>query len=95
MPLLVKVMTPKGTLVVIRRVVTLAVQTLESVRTTSLPLTTTIVNSKIPNNSNKNPTLPSRGQNYSQHICESPDSLNLLSRASSKADKRVHFRGRP
>ena len=33
MPLLVKVMVPKGTLVVVSRVVTLAIQTLESVRT--------------------------------------------------------------
>jgi len=33
MPLLVKVMVPKGALVVVSRVITLAIQTLESVRT--------------------------------------------------------------
>jgi len=33
MPLLVKVMAPEGTLLVVSRVVTLAVQTLESVKT--------------------------------------------------------------
>ena len=33
MPLLVKAMVPKGTLVVVSKVVTLAIQTLKSVRT--------------------------------------------------------------
>jgi len=43
----------------------------------SLPLTTTIVN---PKNSNKNPTLPSGLQDSLQHVGESPDFLNLISR---------------
>ena len=62
---------------------------------TSLPLTTTMVNPKIPKNSNKNPTLPPGLQDSSQHAGESPDSLNLLSRTSSRAGKRGHSRGRP
>ena len=40
-------------------------------------------------------TLPPGIQDSSQHIGESPDSLNLLSRTSSRAGKRVHSRGRP
>ena len=55
--------------------------------TTSLPLTTTIVNSKILKNSNKNLILFPGLQDSSQHVGESPDSLNLLSRASSRAGK--------
>ena len=62
---------------------------------TSLPLTTTIVNPKIPKNSNKNSTLPPGLQDSSQHAGESPDSLNLISRTSSRASKRVHSRERP
>ena len=54
-----------------------------------------MVNPKIPKNSNKNPTLPPGLQDSSQHAGESPDSLNLLSRTSSRAGKRVHSRGRP
>ena len=54
---------------------------------TSLPLTTTMVNPKIPKNSNKNPTLSPGLQDSSQHVGESPDSLNLLSRTSSRAGK--------
>ena len=54
---------------------------------TSLSLTTTIVNLKIPKNSNKNPTLPPGLQDSSQHVGESLDSLNLFSRTSSKAGK--------
>ena len=46
----------------------------------SLSLTTTIVNPKIQKNSNKSPTLPSGLQDSSQHVGESPDSLNLISR---------------
>ena len=61
----------------------------------SLPLTTTMVNLKIPKNSNKNPTLPSGLQDISQHVGESPDSLNLISRTSSRAGKRVHSKERP
>ena len=54
-----------------------------------------MVNPKIPKNSNKNPTLPPSLQDSSQHVGKSPDSLNLLSRTSSRAGKRVHSRGRP
>ena len=53
----------------------------------SLPLTTTMVNSKILKDSNKNPTLPPGLQDSSQHVGESLDSLNLFSRTSSKAGK--------
>ena len=60
-----------------------------------LPLTTTMVNSKIPNKLIKNPTLPPGLQDSSKGIGESLDSLNLLSRASSRAGKRVHSRERP
>ena len=83
MPLLVKVMAPEGTLVVVSRVITLTIQTLESVRARC----TTIVNPKIPKYSNKNPTLPPGLQDSSQHVGESLDSLNLLSRTSSRAGK--------
>jgi len=62
---------------------------------TSLPLTTTMVNSKTQKNSNKNPTLPPGLQNSSQHVGECPDPLNLISRTSSKAGKQVHSRKRP
>ena len=62
---------------------------------TSLPLTTTMVNSKNPNKLIKNPTLPPGSQDSSKDIGESPDSLNVLSRTSSRAGKRVHLRGRP
>ena len=65
------------------------------IRPTSLSLTTTIVNSKNLNKSNKNPTLPPGIQDSSQHVDESPDSLNLFSRASSRAGKWVNSRGRP
>ena len=61
----------------------------------SLSLTTTIVNSKNLNKSNQNSTLSPSIQNSSQHIGESLNSLNLLSRTSSKAGKRVHSRERP
>ena len=53
----------------------------------SLPLTTIIVNLKILNKSLKNPTLLPGIQDSSKCIGESPDSLNLLSRASSRAGK--------
>ena len=62
---------------------------------TSLSLTTTIINPKIPKNSNKNPTLPSSLQDSSQHAGESSDSLNLISRTSSRAGKQVHSKGWP
>ena len=67
----------------------------EELASTSLSLTTTMVNPKIPKNSNKNPTLPPGLQDSSQHVGESPDSLNLISRTSSRAGKRVHSRERP
>ena len=54
-----------------------------------------MVNPKIPKYSNKNPTLLPGLQDSSQHVGESPDSLNLFSRTSSRAGKRVHSRGRP
>ena len=54
-----------------------------------------MVNSKILNKSIKNPTLPPGIQDSSKCVGESPDSLNLLSRTSSRAGKRVHSRGRP
>jgi len=53
-----------------------------------------MVNLKIPKNSNKNPTLLPGLWNSSQHVGESPDSLNLISRTSFRASKRVHSRGR-
>ena len=116
MPLLVKVIALKETLVVISRVVTPIVQTLESMRIkhsscsslsrrielgiglatlsqqsvvpkTSLSLTTTMVNPEIPKISNKNPTLPPGLQDSSQHVGESSESLNLISRTSSRASK--------
>ena len=62
---------------------------------TSLPLTTTMVNSKNPNKLIKSPTLPPGIQDSSNGMGESPDSLNLLSRASSRFGKQVHSRGRP
>ena len=64
------------------------------IRLTSLPLTTTMVNSKNLNKSNKISTLPPGIQESSQHVGESPDSLNLISRASSRAGKWVNSRGR-
>ena len=54
---------------------------------TSLSLTTTMVNSKILNKSIKSPTLPPGLQDSSKGIGESLDSLNLLSRTSSRAGK--------
>ena len=54
---------------------------------TFLPLTTTMVNLKIPNKSIKNPTLSPGLQDSSKGIGKSLDSLNLLSRASSRASK--------
>ena len=62
---------------------------------TSLFLTTTMVNPKIPKNSNKNPTLSPGLQDSSQYVGESLDSLNPISRTSSRAGKQVYFRGRP
>ena len=53
-----------------------------------------MVNSKILNKSIKNPTLLSGIQDSSKCVGESPDSLNLLFRTSSRAGKRVHSRER-
>jgi len=60
----------------------------------SLFLTTIMVNLKIPKKLIKSPTLPSSLQDSSQIVGESPDSLNLLARASSGAGKQVHSRER-
>ena len=57
------------------------------IRPTSLLLTTTMVNSKNLNKSNKNSTLPPGIQDSSQHVGKSSNSLNLFSRASSRAGK--------
>ena len=54
-----------------------------------------MVNPKILKNSNKNSTLPPGLQDNSQYVGESLNSLNLISRTSSRAGKRVHSRGRP
>ena len=62
---------------------------------TYLPLTTTMVSSKNPNKSSKNPALPPGLQDSFQHVGEPSDSSNLLSRASSRAGKWVYLRGRP
>ena len=51
--------------------------------------TTTIVNSKIPNRSTKIPTLSLGFQNSSQYVSESPNSPNLLSKASFRTSKYV------
>ena len=53
----------------------------------SLPLTTTMVNSKNLNKSNQNLTLSPGIQDSSQHVGKSLDSLNLLSRTGSRAGK--------
>ena len=53
-----------------------------------------MVNSKNPNKLIKNPTLPSGPQDSLKDIGESPDSLNMLSRASSRAGKQVYLRRR-
>ena len=54
-----------------------------------------MVNSKTPKNSNKNPTLPPGLQDSPQHVGESPNSLNLLSRTSYRTGKQVYSRERP
>ena len=53
-----------------------------------------MVNPKIPKNSNKNSTLPPGLQDSSQYVGESLDSLNPISRTSSRAGKQVYFRRR-
>ena len=54
-----------------------------------------MVNSKNLNKSIKNPILPPGLQDSPQHVSESLDSLNLISRTSSRVSKQVHSRGRP
>jgi len=54
-----------------------------------------MVNLKNPNKSMKNPVLPPGLQDSSQYVGESPDSPNLLFRASSRASKQVYSRRRP
>ena len=53
-----------------------------------------MINLKIPKNPNKNLILPPDLQDSLQYVGESPDSLNLLSRTSSRASKQVHSKGR-
>ena len=61
----------------------------------TLSLTITMINLKIPKTSNKNPTLPPDLQDSLQHAGKSLESLNLISRTSSRAGKQVHSRERP
>ena len=67
--------------------ISLQVPRISRQKSSSLPLTTTMVNSKNANKLIKNSTLPPGLQDSSKGIGESPDSLNLLSRASSRAGK--------
>ena len=60
----------------------------------SFPLTTTMVKSNIQNKSYATNARPPDPQAISTSVGESPDSLNLISRTSSRAGKRVHPRGR-
>ena len=53
-----------------------------------------MINSKNLNKLIVNPTLSPGLQDSSNGMGESPDSLNILSRASSRAGKQVHTRGR-
>jgi len=64
-----------------------ACQSLNSTSFTSFPLTATIVNPKNQEKSLTITTLPPGFQNSSNSVGESPDSLNLFSRASSRAGK--------
>jgi len=58
----------------------------------SFPLTTTIVKSNIQNKSYATNARPPGPQATSTSVGESPDSLNLISHASSRAGKHVHPR---
>ena len=60
----------------------------------SFSLTTTIVKSNIQNKSCATNACPPGPQATPTSISESPDSLNLISCASSRASKRIHPRGR-
>ena len=60
----------------------------------SFPLTTTMVKSNIQNKSYATNACPPGPQAISTSVGESPDLLNLISRASSRAGKRIHPRGR-
>ena len=59
----------------------------------SFPLTTTIVKLNTQNKSYATNAHPPGPQATSTSVGEFPDSLNLISRASSRAGKRVHSRG--
>ena len=59
----------------------------------SFPLTITIVKPNIQNKSSATNARPPGPQATSTSVGESPDSLNLISRASSRAGKYVHPRG--
>ena len=60
----------------------------------SFSLTTTMVKSNIQNKSFATNACPPGPQATPTSVGESPDSLNLISRASSRAGKRVYPRGR-
>ena len=60
----------------------------------SFSLTTTIVKSNIQNKSCATNACPPGLQATPTSVGESPDSLNLISCASSRASKRIHPRGR-
>ena len=70
--------------------------TLASVATTisSFPHTTTMVKSNNQNKLYATNARPSGLQAISTSAGESPDSLNLISRASSRAGKCIHPKGR-
>ena len=59
----------------------------------SFPLTTTMVKSNVQNKSSATNACPPGPQATSTSISESPDSLNLISCASSRAGKHIHPRG--
>jgi len=60
----------------------------------SFPLTTTMVKSNNQNKSYTTNACPPGPQATSTSVGESPDLLNLISRASSRAGKHVHPKGR-
>ena len=60
----------------------------------SFPLTTTMIKSNIQNKSSATNACPPSPQATPTSVGESLDSLNLISRASSRAGKCIHSRGR-
>ena len=60
----------------------------------SFPLTTTMIKPNIQNKSSATNACPSGPQAIATSVGESLDSLNFISRTSSRAGKRVHSRGR-